>query len=108
MPGTGIGGVLTVLLDTGNGWRGTYALTAVLAVALAGAARLVLPDLGTRTRRRVDVAGPVLLVGALSSVLVALVGTRSGFGTGAVVAFLGPGRCSASRSCSPRTGWPNR
>lgn len=89
--GTGLGGVLTVLLDTGDGWRGTYALTAVLAVALAGAARLVLPDLGTRTRRRVDVAGPVLLVGALSSVLVALVGTRSGFGTATVVAFLGAG-----------------
>lgn len=89
--GTGLGGVLTVLLDTGDEWRGTYVLTALLAVALAGAARVVLPDLGTRTRRRVDVAGPVLLVGALSSVLVALVGTRSGFGTGAVVAFLGAG-----------------
>ena len=53
--------------------------------------RLVLPDLGARTRRRVDVAGPVLLVAALSSVLVGLVGTRSGFGTAAVVAFLALG-----------------
>jgi MFS family permease len=86
--GTGLGGVLTVLLDTGTGWRGTYLLTALLALVLAGATRLVLPDLGTRTRRRVDVAGPVLLVAALSCVLVALVGTRSGFGTAAVVAFL--------------------
>jgi hypothetical protein len=83
-----LGGVLTVLLDTGTGWRGTYLLTALLAAVLAGTARLVLPDLGTRTRRRVDVAGPVLLVAALSCVLVALVGTRSGFGTAAVVAFL--------------------
>jgi MFS family permease len=89
--GTGLGGVLTVLLDTGTGWRGTYVLTSVLAVGLGGAARLVLPDLGIRTRRRVDVAGPVLLVAALSSVLVALVGTRSGFGAGAVVGFLAAG-----------------
>jgi hypothetical protein len=36
----------------------------------------------------VDLAGPVLLVAALSCVLVALVGTRSGFGTAAVIAFL--------------------
>jgi MFS family permease len=86
--GTGIGGVLTVLLDTGTGWRGTYLLTAVLALALAGTTRLVLPDLGTRTRRRVDVAGPVLLVAALSCVLVGLVGTRSGSGAATVVAFL--------------------
>jgi MFS family permease len=86
--GTGLGGVLTVLLDAGTGWRGTYLLTALLAVVLAGTTRLVLPDLGTRTRRRVDLAGPVLLVAALSCVLVALVGTRSGFGTAAVIAFL--------------------
>ena len=86
--GTGLGGVLTVLLDTGTGWRTTYLVTAVLGLALAATARLLLPDLGTRTRRRVDVVGPVLLVAALSLVLVGLVGTRSGFGTAAVVAFL--------------------
>ena len=89
--GTGLGGVLTVLLDTGTGWRTTYVVTAVLAAALAGTTRLVLPDLGARTRRRVDAAGPVLLVAALSSVLVGLVGTRSGAGTVAVVAFLALG-----------------
>ena len=86
--GTGLGGVLTVLLDPGTGWRLTYVLTAVLAVALAVTTRLVLPDLGTRTARRVDVAGPILLVAALTSVLVALVGTRSGFGAAAVVTLL--------------------
>src|SRR3954452_18651136 len=84
--GTGLGGVLTVLLDPGTGWRTTYAVTALLAAALAGVTRLVLPDLGARTTRRIDVAGPALLVAALSSVLVGLVGTRSGFGTAAVVA----------------------
>jgi MFS family permease len=86
--GTGLGGVLTVVLDTGTGWRATYGVTAMLAVILAITTRLVLPDLGTRTRRRVDVAGPVLLVAALTCVLVALVGTRSGLGAAGVVAFL--------------------
>jgi MFS family permease len=86
--GTGLGGVLTVLLDPGTGWRTTYLVTAVLALVLAGTTRMVLPDLGTRTRRRVDVIGPVLLVAALSLVLVGLVGTRSGLGTPAVVGFL--------------------
>ena len=85
--GTGLGGVLTVVLDTGTGWRATYGVTAMLAVILAITTRLVLPDLGTRTRRRVDVAGPVLLVAALTCVLVALVGTRSGLGAAGVVAF---------------------
>jgi MFS family permease len=86
--GTGLGGILTVVLDTGTGWRATYGVTAMLAVVLAVTTRLVLPDLGTRTRRRVDVAGPVLLVAALTCVLVALVGTRSGLGAAGVVAFL--------------------
>jgi len=86
--GTGLGGVLTVVLDTGTGWRATYGVTAMLAVILAITTRLVLPDLGTRTRRRGDVAGPVLLVAALTCVLVALVGTRSGLGAAGVVAFL--------------------
>jgi MFS family permease len=91
--GTGLGGVLTVLVDggSGTGWRSSYVLTAVLAVVLAAATRLVLPDLGTRTPRRVDVAGPVLLVAALTSVLVALVGTRSDLGTAAVLAFFAIG-----------------
>ena len=89
--GTGLGGVLTVLLDPGSRWRTTYLVTAGLALVLAGTARLLLPDLGVRTRRRVDVGGPVLLVAALSLVLVGLVGTRSGVGTGTVVALLAAG-----------------
>jgi MFS family permease len=89
--GTGLGGVLTVLLDGGSGWRTTYLATAVLALALAATTLLTLPDLGIRTRRRVDVVGPVLLVAALALVLVGLVGTRSGFGAAAVVACLALG-----------------
>jgi hypothetical protein len=58
---------------------------------LAASARLLLPDLGARARRRVDVVGPVLLVAALGLVLVGLVGTRSGLSTPGVVAFLALG-----------------
>ena len=86
--GTGLGGLLTVLVDTGNGWRGTYVVTVVLALLLAVASRLLLPAGEGRTRRRLDVAGPLLLVAAVSCVLVGLVQTRSGGGTGPVVAFL--------------------
>jgi MFS family permease len=89
--GTGLGGVLTVLLDQGTEWRATYLLTAGLGLVLAVTARIALPDLGTRNRRRVDVVGPVLLVGALSLVLVGLVGTRSGLGGPAVAALLAAG-----------------
>jgi MFS family permease len=86
--GTGLGGVLTVLLDPGTGWRATYLVSAGLALVLAVTARLALPDLDARNRRRVDVGGPVLLVAALGLVLVGLVGTRSGLGGPAVAALL--------------------
>jgi MFS family permease len=89
--GTGLGGMLTVLLDPGTGWRTTYLVTAGLALVLSASARLLLPDLGTRARRRVDVVGPVLLVAALGLVLVGLVGTRSGLGAAGVVVFLAVG-----------------
>src|SRR4051812_2229100 len=67
--GTGIGGVATVVLDQGSGWRTTHAVTAVLAVAGAVVARVALPAPGPRRHRRVDVAGSVLLVAALTCLL---------------------------------------
>jgi MFS family permease len=75
--GTGIGGIATVVLDPGSGWRTTHAVTAVLAVAAAVVARLVLPASGPRRHRRVDVAGTVLLVAALTGLLAGLVETRA-------------------------------
>ena len=86
--GTGVGGLLTVAIDTGNGWRGTYAVTAVLAVVLAGAAGVVLPTAATGAPRRLDVLGPLLLVAAVTCLLVGLVQTRSGGGAAPVVVFL--------------------
>jgi MFS family permease len=75
--GTGIGGIATVVLDPGSGWRTTHAVTAVLAVVGAVVARLVLPASGPRRHRRVDVAGTVLLVAALTGLLTGLVETRA-------------------------------
>ena len=91
--GTGLGGVLTVLLDPGTGWRTTYLVTAGPGPRRSPAtARLVLPDLGTRTRRRVDVVGPgAARRRARASCWSAWSGTRSGLGTAAVVAFLALG-----------------
>jgi MFS family permease len=83
--GTGLGGLITVGLDHGAGWRTTYAATAVAAVALALLGRLVLVESVGRTDRRVDVIGVVLLAAGLSSGLAGLVQTRSGWGGGTVV-----------------------
>jgi len=86
--GTGIGGIATVVLDPGSGWRTTHAVTAGLAVVAAVVARLVLPSSGPRRHRRVDVAGTVLLVGALSCLLAGLVETRAPSGGGVATAVL--------------------
>jgi MFS family permease len=88
--GTGLGGVLTVVLDHGTGWRTTYVATAVAAVALAVLARVVLLESVGRSGRRVDVAGVLLLAGSLSAGLAGLVQSRSGWG-GPTVLLLAAG-----------------
>jgi MFS family permease len=88
--GTGLGGVLTVVLDQGTGWRTTYAATAVAAVALAVLGRLVLAESLGRSDRRADVAGVVLLAGGLSAALAGLVQSRSGWG-GLTIVLLAAG-----------------
>ena len=86
--GTGIGGIATVALDPGSGWRTTHAVTAGLAVVAAVVARLVLPSSGPRRHRRVDVAGTALLVAALSCLLAGLVETRAPSGAGVATVIL--------------------
>ncbi|NYJ08785.1 MFS transporter [Petropleomorpha daqingensis] len=86
--GTGIGGIATVVLDPGSGWRTTHVVTAGLAVVAAVVARLVLPASGPRRHRRVDVAGTVLLVAALSCLLSGLVETRAPSGGGLATVVL--------------------
>jgi MFS family permease len=89
--GTGVGGLAAVLLDGETGWRATHAAAAVVALLLAVAARLLLPEAAPGRRPRVDVPGPVLLVAAVCCLLVGLVATRTGAGTGAVVALIAGG-----------------
>jgi MFS family permease len=89
--GTGVGGLVTVALDHGQGWRVTYAVTAVLAVALAGTARFTLAGSGGRGDRRIDAGGMVALAAGLSCVLAGLVQSRSGWGRPAVVVLLALG-----------------
>jgi MFS family permease len=89
--GTGVGGVVTVALDHGQGWRTTYAVTAVAALALAVAGRIVLAESGGRADRSVDVAGIVLLAGGISCLLAGLVQTRGGWVQPSVAVLLGAG-----------------
>ncbi len=86
--GTGAGGLVTVVLDTGDGWRTTYAATAVLAVGLAAAGRLLLVESAGTSGRRVDLAGIVLLAGGMSCLLAGLVQTRGGWGRTSVPVLL--------------------
>jgi hypothetical protein len=89
--GTGVGGLAAVVLDGDSGWRATHAATALVALVLAVAARLMLPESARRARPRVDVAGPVLLVAAVTCLLVGLVAPRSGAGATTTAALLAAG-----------------
>jgi MFS family permease len=86
--GTGVGGLATVALDPGSSWRTTHLVTAALAVLAACVALRVLPASSARRHRPVDVAGTLLLVGALGSLLAGLVETRAPGGGGVAAAVL--------------------
>jgi MFS family permease len=89
--GTGVGGLITVLLDHGTQWRVTYVLTAVAAGLLAVLGRVLLPESVGQARRRPDVAGVVLLGAGISCLLAGLVQTRGGFGSVSVAVLLALG-----------------
>jgi len=89
--GTGLGGLVTVALDHGQGWRTTYWVTAAAAVVLAVVAQRVLVESGGRADRTVDVAGIVLLAGGMSALLAGLVQSRGGWGQLSVAVLLAAG-----------------
>ncbi|CCH85534.1 Transmembrane efflux protein [Modestobacter italicus] len=89
--GTGLGGLVTVALDHGQGWRTTYWATAAAALLLAAVARWTLAESGGNADRRVDVAGIVLLAGGISALLAGLVQSRTGWGQLPVVVLLALG-----------------
>jgi MFS family permease len=89
--GTGIGGLVTVALDPGQGWRTTYAVTALLALGLAVTGRLTLAESSDPSDRRVDLAGIATLAAGLGCLLAGLVQSRGGWGQRTVVVLLGLG-----------------
>ncbi len=89
--GTGLGGLVTVALDTGQGWRTTYWATAAAAVVLAAVARWALAESGGGADRTVDVAGIVLFAGGTSALLAGLVQGRGGWGEAPVLVLLALG-----------------
>ncbi|MGY1650596.1 MFS transporter [Geodermatophilus sp. SYSU D01119] len=94
--GTGVGGLAAVVLDGDDGWRATHVATAAATLLLAVAARLLLPESPRPRRPRVDVAGPVLLVSAVTCLLVGLVAPRGGAGAAATAVLLGGGALLAA------------
>lgn len=87
--GTGIalGCVVTAAIgEVGTGWRETYAVTAVAALALLPLGRAV-PESRALQPRRIDAPGLVLLVVAMTALVSAVIEVRNGVGalTGALV-----------------------
>jgi MFS family permease len=85
--GVAIGPFLALGLQDTAGWRSAYAVTAVLAVALAAAGPSALAESRAARPRPVDTAGTALLALGLSALLAGLVEGRSGWGRPAT---LGP------------------
>ncbi len=86
--GIATGGLLPVVVDPGDGWRVSYLVLAVAAVALAVAARVLLTESASEQRRVPDVLGAVLLGAGLGCLLAALVRVRGPGGAGAEVGVL--------------------
>lgn len=95
--GLGIAGgaVLAALLDFGSGWRPSYWVTAVLALVLVPVSRRWMAESAAGARVRMDVAGLVLLVAAMTLAVSALTQGRNGvdpptavLGIAAVVALV--------------------
>ena len=78
--GLGIAGgaVLAAVLDFGSGWRPSYWVTAVLALVLVAPSRRWIAESSAAVRHRVDVAGLVLLVAAMTLAVCALTQARNG------------------------------
>jgi MFS family permease len=78
--GLGIGGgaVLAALLDFGSGWRPSYWFTAAAAALLVPPSLRLMGESRAAARKRVDVAGLVLLVAAMVLAVCALTQGRNG------------------------------
>jgi MFS family permease len=95
--GIAVGPLLAAGLDSGLGlgWRAAYALTAVLALLLAGAARGWLTESTSQRHQAVDGWGILVFALALAGVLAGLVEGREGWLRPSVLALLGGGVIAA-------------
>jgi MFS family permease len=76
--GIAAGAVLAAALDVGTGWRETYVVVALLALALLLPSLRGLPESAAVHPRRIDVPGLALLVAALTLLVSALTQGRNG------------------------------
>lgn len=85
--GIAAGGLLAVAVDHGRSWRGSYAVTAALALVLAVVAARSLVESRAAHPRRPDLLGAVLLGVGIAALCAALVEGRQGW-TDALVLVL--------------------
>lgn len=83
--GITVGAVLAAALDIGTGWRETYLVVGVVALALLIPSLRWLPESRAVTPRRLDVPGVLTLAAALTLLVSGLTQARSGLSGGAVL-----------------------
>lgn len=87
--GIGVGPLLAAALEPVAGWRGAFALTGVLALALGLVAQGVLVESRAPDHKPVDLAGMLLLGAAIGTLIGGLVRGRSGWSAPATLGLLG-------------------
>ena len=85
--GISAGVLLAASLDIGTGWRETYVVVGLLALALV-VPSLRLPESAAEHPRRLDLAGVVTLGAAMTLLVSGLTQARSGLTAGVVVLFV--------------------
>jgi MFS family permease len=88
--GISAGALLAAGLDVGTGWRETYAVVGLAALALVLPSLRLLPESAAASARRLDLAGVLSLALALTLLVSGLTESRSGLSTTAAV-LLGGG-----------------
>jgi MFS family permease len=83
--GIAAGAALAAALDLGSGWRETYAVSAVLGLALVLPSLRGMAESAAASPQRIDVPGLALLVGAMTLVVSALTQGRNGVDAATVV-----------------------
>lgn len=83
------GAVLAAGLDVGTGWRETYVVVGLVALALVVPSARMLPESRSVQPRRLDLVGVGTLAVALTLLVSGLTESRSGLSTGTLLLFAG-------------------